>query len=122
MTTPITNYTTYDLAYYYADLKRLPRLSREERQGLVTRQSGAHTTPALSQDDTGVKQRLIEIYLPFAKHLAITLCPLTLYKRLLPELIGAVNLAVVEAAMRADPGCSFGPDAHSAGDLRAAIN
>jgi hypothetical protein len=29
MNTIITNYITYDQAYYYADLKRLPRLSRD---------------------------------------------------------------------------------------------
>src|SRR6266566_9158719 len=121
MATIITNYTTYDLAYYYADLRRLPRLSREERQGLVTSQSGAHTTPMHSQDDTGVKQRLIESYLPFAKHLAITLCPPTLYQRLLPELIGAVNLAVVEAVMRCDLAGTLSLDAYVAAYVRGAI-
>lgn len=107
MPTPMTNYTTYDLAYYYADLKQLPHLSREERQHLITIASIAPTTAApasaaVSQGATQLKQRLIEDYLPFAKHLAITLCPSALYQRLLPELIGAVNLAVVEAIMRCD--------------------
>jgi hypothetical protein len=36
MTTAITNYTTYDLASYYADLRSLPCLSRDERQHLLT--------------------------------------------------------------------------------------
>jgi hypothetical protein len=31
----VTNYASYDLAYYYADLARLPRFSREERQHLT---------------------------------------------------------------------------------------
>jgi RNA polymerase sigma factor (sigma-70 family) len=121
MTTPITNYTTYDLAYYYADLKRLPRLAREERQHLLAGLSGVPTSPALSQGGTQVKQRLIESYLPFAKQLAITLCPPTLYQRLLPELIGAVNLAVVEAVVRCDLGSTLNLDAYVAAYVRGAI-
>ncbi len=121
MPTPITNYTTYDLAYYYADLRRLPRLSREKRQHLLTSLSGIPTSLTLSQDDTQVKQRLIESYLPFAKHLAITLCPPTLYQRLLPELIGAVNLAVVEAVVRCDLGSTLSLDAYIAAYVRGTI-
>jgi RNA polymerase sigma factor (sigma-70 family) len=121
MATITTNYTTYDLAYYYADLKRLPRLSREERQRLISNTSGAHAPLTLSQDDTQVRQRLIESYLPFAKHLAITLCPPTLYQRLLPELIGAVNLAVVEALTRCDLGSTLSLDAYVAAYVRGAI-
>jgi RNA polymerase sigma factor (sigma-70 family) len=117
---PITNYTTYDLAYYYADLKRLPRLSREDRQSLVIGMPGAHFSPALFQE-TQVKHRLIEGYLPFAKHLAITLCPPSLYHRLLPDLIGAVNLTVVEATMRCDLGSTMSLDAYIAAYVRGAI-
>jgi len=120
MATIITNYTTYDLAYYYADLKGLPRLSREERQRLVTGMSGDPTSPALPQE-TQVKHQLIEGYLPFAKHLAITLCPLTLYHRLLPDLIGSVNLAVVEATMRCDLSSTMSLDAYIAAYVRGAI-
>ncbi len=120
MATIITNYTTYDLEYYYADLKRLPRLSREERQRLVTGMSGAHVSPAMPRE-TQVKHQLIEGYLPFAKHLAIALCPPTLYQRLLPDLIGAVNLAVVEATMRCDLGSTMSLDAYIAAYVRGAI-
>jgi RNA polymerase sigma factor (sigma-70 family) len=120
MTAPITNYTTYDLAYYYADLKHLPRLSREERQHLVAGMSQAHISPAASPD-IEIRHRLIESYLPFAKHLAITLCQPTLYQRLLPELIGAVNLAVVEAVMRCDLGSTLSLDAYVAAYMRGAI-
>jgi len=120
MTTTITNYSTYDLEYYYADLKRLPRLSREERQHLVTGMSGAQVSPAMPRE-TQVKHQLIEGYLPFAKHLAITLCPPTLYQRLLPDLIGAVNLAVVEATMRCDLGSTLSLDAYIAAYVRGAI-
>jgi hypothetical protein len=35
MATIITNYTTYDLRYYYADTKRLARPSKEEERQLV---------------------------------------------------------------------------------------
>ncbi len=118
MTQPITNYMTYDQAYYYADLKRLPRLSREERQHLVTTLAEAFPT---TLPEPQLKQQLIESYLPFAKHLAITLCPPTLYRRLLPELIGSVNLAVVEAVLRADLGCTLSLDAYVAAYVRAAI-
>jgi RNA polymerase sigma factor (sigma-70 family) len=117
---PITNYTTYDLDYYYADLKRLPRLSQEERQHLITLASALTTRPVFSPV-IQIKQRLIEGYLPFAKHLAITLCPPTLYQRLLPELMGAVNLAVVEATMRCDLSSILSLDAYIAAYIRGAI-
>ncbi len=116
----ITNYTTYDLAYYYADLRRLPCLSRDERQHLLTDLPQAQATRA-TLPEPQLKQQLIESYLPFAKHLAITLCPPALYRRLLPELIGAVNLAVVEAVMRADLGSTLSMDAYVAAYVRAAI-
>src|SRR5260370_18017174 len=111
MTTAITNYTTYDLAYYYADLRHLPLLSRDERQRLVTSIAGEASTPASLSN---VKCQLIESYLPFAKYLAITLCPPALYRCLLPELIGAVNLAVVEAVVRCDLGRTGNLDAYLA--------
>ena len=87
----------------------------------MTGLSGVRNSPTLSQDDVPVKKQLIESYLPFAKHLAITLCPQTLYRRLLPELIGAVNLAVVEAVMRADLNSTWSLDAYVAAYVRAAI-
>src|SRR5260370_12122995 len=116
----ITNHTNYDLEYYYADLRCLPRLSREERQGRVTGMSRAQVSPAMP-GETQVKHQLIEGYLPFAKHLAITLCPPTLYQRLLPDLIGAVNLAVVEATMRCDLSSTMSLDAYIAAYVRGAI-
>lgn len=106
MTTAITNYTIYDLAYYYADLRPLPCFSHNERQHLLTVRA---TRPGPQ-----FKQQLIESYLPLAKHLAITLCPPMLYRRLVPELIGAVNLAVVEAVMRADLSSTLSLDAYAA--------
>jgi RNA polymerase sigma factor (sigma-70 family) len=120
MTTAITNYTTYDLAYYYADLRRLPCLSRDERQHLLTELSQASATRA-ALPESQFKQQLIESYLPLAKHLAITLCPPARYRRLLPELVGAVNLAVVEAVMRADLSSTWSLDAYVAAYVRAAI-
>jgi RNA polymerase sigma factor (sigma-70 family) len=116
----ITNYTTYDLEYYYADLRRLPHLSKEERWQLIPAATATPTRPALSQE-IQAKHRLIESYLPFAKHLAITLCPPTLYQRLLPDLMGAVNLAVVEATMRCDLSSILNLDAYIAAYIRGAI-
>src|SRR5437660_1611985 len=73
MTTPITNYTTYDLAYYYADLKRLAPLSQEQRHTLFSSVSVTQTTRSCT--DAERRQHHIESYLPLVKHLAITLCP-----------------------------------------------
>src|SRR6266852_4733302 len=98
MTQIITNYTTYDQAYYYADLKRLPRLSEEDRRGLKRSLSTAHDPSQSAQ----IKQQLIESYLPLAKYLAIALCPTSRYQRDLPDLIGLANLTVVEVITRAD--------------------
>jgi hypothetical protein len=95
MATTITNYTTYDQAYYYADLKGLPRLSEEDRRSLVTR--------LLTADNPAqIKQHLMGSYLHFAKHYAIELCPTSRYHRDLPDLIGIANLTVVEVLSRTD--------------------
>jgi len=99
MATPITNYTTYDLAYYYADLKQVPRLSDEERRHLV---SSLPPSSPVSPEALQVKQRLIESYLPLAKYFAIDLCHNACYHRSLPDLIGEANLALVETVHRAD--------------------
>jgi len=95
MTPTITTYTTYDQAYYYADLKRLPRLSEEQRRHLIT------SIPT-ADNPTHIKQQLIESYLPFAKSFAIDLCPKSRYHRTLPDLIGEANLTVVEVITRTD--------------------
>lgn len=116
----ITKYTTYDLAYYYADLRSLPSLSRNDRQHLLTDLPQAQASRA-TLPEPQLKQRLIESYLPLAKHLAITLCPPALYRRLLPELIGAVNLAVVEAVVRADLSSTLRLDAYVAAYMRGII-
>ena len=94
----ITHYITYDQAYYYTDLKRLPRLSEEERRRLIA-------TLPLANDphlNTQIKHRLIESYLPLAKYFAIDLCPKSRYQRDLPDLIGEANLTVVEVITRID--------------------
>ncbi len=94
----ITNYTSYDQAYYYADLKRLPRLSEEERRRLTASLPLAND-PQLT---TRIKHQLIESYLPLAKYFAIDLCPKSRYQRDLPDLIGVANLTVVEVITRTD--------------------
>jgi RNA polymerase sigma factor (sigma-70 family) len=95
MTPPITNYTTYDQAYYYADLKGLPHLSEGDRHSLITRLPTA-------DNPAQIKQRLMESYLHFAKHFAIDLCYQSRYHRDLPDLIGIANLTVVEVISRSD--------------------
>lgn len=99
MATPITNYTTYDLAYYYADLMQLPRFSNEERQRLV---SSLSPSSPLFPETLSVKHQLIESYLPLAKYFAIELCHHAHYHRRLPDLIGEANLTLVETVHRAD--------------------
>lgn len=98
MTQIITNYTTYDQAYYYADLKRLPRVSEQERRHMLASMQTTHD-PCLNAQ---IKQQLIESYLPLAKYFAIALCPKSRYQRDLPDLIGEANLTVVEVITRAD--------------------
>jgi RNA polymerase sigma factor (sigma-70 family) len=98
MASIITNYTTYDQAYYYADLKGLPRLSETDRQALIADLSTTDDPCQISQ----VKQHLMESYLHFAKHYAIELCYRSRYHRDLPDLIGIANLTVVEVISRTD--------------------
>jgi hypothetical protein len=76
MPTIITNYTTYELRYHYADTRRLPRLSKEEERILIA-SLAPPTTPSLpAQQINQVKQRLIERHLGLATRIAIDLCPL----------------------------------------------
>ncbi len=87
----ITNYTTYDMASYYADVKRIPRLTEEERQSLMS-----DTTPEqLAQ----ARIRLIEGHLQMAIRIALKVCPPTHYQSL-PDLIGTVNLTLVKLAQQ----------------------
>jgi RNA polymerase sigma factor (sigma-70 family) len=96
MTTTITNYTTYDLAYYYADLRRIPFLTAEEQSRLM-----AATPPAAPRLDIQTRNRLIEDHLSLAKRIAIDTCPPTAYHKL-PDIIGEVNLALVRAGNNYD--------------------
>ncbi len=91
----ITNYTTYDLAYYYADLARLPRLSDEKCQQLIT------STIQTTHLDPEARKRLIEGHLKLATHVAIDRCPASYY-RSLPDILGEVALTLVNVACRSD--------------------
>ncbi len=102
MATIITNYTTYDLAYYYADTKRIPRLSKEEEQGLIASLAAATAQPLPMQQITRVKQRLIEGHLGLATCIAIDLCPRSRRAQLFPDLVQEANLALVQATNRFD--------------------
>jgi RNA polymerase sigma factor (sigma-70 family) len=95
---PITNYTTYDQAYYYADLKGLPRLSETDRQSLIADLSTTGDPRQIAHH----KKRLMESYLHFAKQYAIDLCHHSRYQRDLPDLIGIANLTLVEVISRTD--------------------
>ncbi len=94
----LTNYTTYDQAYYYADLKSLPRLSQTDRQSLIASLSTTSDPRQIAQ----IKRQLMESYLHFAKRYAIDLCYHSRYHRDLPNLIGIANLTVVEVISRTD--------------------
>ena len=95
-----THSTTYDLDDYYADLKRMPRLSDEERLSLLrqTTSEPDGNTPA-----TGLqaKHQIIESYLSFAVSVAIEQCSPEHYT-FLPDLIGEANLELVKAIMCRD--------------------
>lgn len=93
-----TNYTTYDLAAYYADLKELARLTDEQRQGLRT----ALLVASTPEEATALKHQLIQSYLSFATRLALDLCPASRYQRWFPDLLAAANLILVETVMERD--------------------
>ncbi len=100
MATIITNYTAYDMRYYYADTKRLPRLCKAEERQLVA--SLAAPTPSLpAQQITGIKQRLIEGHLGLATSIVIELCPRRC-RDLFPDLVQEANLALIQATNRCD--------------------
>ncbi len=101
MTTHITNYTTYDLAYYYTDTKRLPRLSKEGEHRLIALLATA-AQPLPTQQITRAKQRLIEGHLGLATCIAIDLCPWRRRAQLFPDLVQEANLALVQATNRFD--------------------
>ena len=101
MATIITNYTTYDMAYYYRDTKRLPRLSKEEERQLVA-SLAAPTPPSLpAQQMTHIKQRLIEGHLGLATCIAADLCPRRC-RDLYADLVQEANLALIQATNRFD--------------------
>jgi RNA polymerase sigma factor (sigma-70 family) len=101
MATIITNYTTYDMAYYYRDTKRLPRLSKAEERQLVA-SLAAPTSPSLpAQQMTQIKQRLIEGHLGLATCIAADLCPRRC-RDLYADLVQEANLGLIQATNRFD--------------------
>jgi RNA polymerase sigma factor (sigma-70 family) len=94
MATIHTTYTSHDLAPYYASLRGIPRLTREEQQRLAAHQSTA-------QAGSLAKQQLIEGHLRLATRIAIDHCP-GARRDLFPDMVQEANLALVEAASRFD--------------------
>src|SRR5689334_14483332 len=97
------HWSTHDLDEYYSQIKQIPPLSKEEQQQLVALLADAEreqsrSTPATLQS---VRHRLIEGHLRRAAAIAMRECPPWRY-RLLPELVEAANLALVEAVRRCD--------------------
>lgn len=101
MATIITNYTTYDLAYYYADHKRIPRLSEEEQRQLIASLAPAAAQPLSTQQITHIKQRLIEGHLGLATCIATDLCPRRC-RDLFADLVQEANLSLIQATNRFD--------------------
>lgn len=95
-----THSTTYDLDNYYADLKRVPRLSDEQRLRLLRQATGEPdgNAPTTSLQ---VKHQIIESYLSFAVSVAIEQCSPQHYT-FLPDLMGEANLELVKAIMSRD--------------------
>ncbi len=101
MPTIITTYTTYDLRYYYADTKLLPRLCKEEERTLIASLAPPTTQPLPAQEMAQVKQRLVEGHLGLATCIAIDLCPCHC-PDLFADLVQEANLALVLAANHFD--------------------
>ena len=101
MATIITNYTTYDLRYYYADTKRLARLSKEEERQLVASLAAPTPSSLPAQQITHIKQRLIEGHLGLATCIAADLCPRRC-RDLYADLVQEANLALIQATNRFD--------------------
>src|SRR5215467_11583766 len=97
--TTLTNYTTYDLDYYYTDLKRIPRQTDEERHRLIASLAIAQAQPLPLMQATSTKQHLIEGYLRFATRVVIDHCPRTRYD-LLPDLLQEASLGLIQATDR----------------------
>jgi RNA polymerase sigma factor (sigma-70 family) len=120
MATIITNYTTYDLRYYYADTKHLPRLSREEERTLIASLASPTTQPLPAQQIAQVKQRLIEGHLGLATCIAIDLCPRRC-PDLFADLVQEANLALVQATNRFDWSSGGNFTAYSAAWMRGRV-
>lgn len=94
----MTSYYANDLlTAYAADLAMLEHLSEEEQQALLA--AAAEKGSSLDQQ---TRNQLLEEYLHLMKCLAMRYCPLA-YTSLLPDIIGEVNLMLVEVATRFDP-------------------
>ncbi len=101
MATIITTYTTYDLRYYYADTKCLPRLCKQEEHTLIASLASPTPPSPPAQQITSAKQRLIEGHLGLATCIAIDLCPRKC-PDLFADLVQEANLALVQATNRFD--------------------
>ena len=121
MATILTNYTTYDMAYYYRDTKRLARLSKEEERQLVA-SLAAPTMPSLpARQITQVKQRLIEGHLGLATCIAADLCPRRC-RDLYADLVQEANLALIQATHRFDYTSGGNFTAYVAAWMRGRVN
>jgi RNA polymerase sigma factor (sigma-70 family) len=101
MATILTDYTTYDLRYYYRDTKRLPCLPKEEERRLVASLAAPTAASLPAQQITHIKQRLIEGHLGLATSIVIELCPRRC-RDLFPDLVQEANLALIQATNRCD--------------------
>ena len=101
MLTILTNYTTYDMVYYYRDTKRLARLSKEEERQLVASLAAPTPSSLPAQQISHIKQRLIEGHLGLATCIAADLWPRRC-RDLYPDLVQEANLALIQATNRCD--------------------
>jgi RNA polymerase sigma factor (sigma-70 family) len=101
MATIITNYTTYDLRHYYADMKQLPRLSNEEERTLIASLAPPCSPSLPAQQLAQIRQRLIEGHLVLVTCIAIDLCPCSC-PGLFADLVEEANLALVQATNHFD--------------------
>jgi RNA polymerase sigma factor (sigma-70 family) len=85
------------LSAYYADLAALGTFSDEDVQALLA-EAALRGFPL----DREMRNRLVEAHLALAKHLALKYCPST-YRCLLPDILGDINLVLLQAVERHDP-------------------
>jgi RNA polymerase sigma factor (sigma-70 family) len=113
----VSNNDVIDLVdAYSADLETIERLSPEEHDALI-RNAGEQNQSSLDRE---TRNKLLEEYLPLAKNMVLKLCP-SAYQYLLPDMLGDLNLTLVQAMERIDPHAMISLKAYICSYIRGSI-